>query len=76
MADNLEKELLKKRRKEFVSALAEYLVSDEAIKSVKLQSGDQEAKLWARIRNATPLFGYYKTTEKAEKELAEWFGWE
>jgi hypothetical protein len=55
----------------FVRALAEYLVSDQARKSIELEMGLPAAMAWAKLRNATPLFGY-PTVEEAEKQLAEW----
>ena len=59
------------RKKEFIRALAEFLVSDEAEKSIKLQMGTKMAKEWSKLRNTTPLFGYYPDVEKAIKELEE-----
>ena len=55
----------------FVHALAEYLVSDQAIMSIKLEMGSPEAKAWCKLRSTTPLFGY-PTVEQAEKQLTEW----
>ncbi len=61
----------------FIEAMADYLVGNEVEMSVKLQMGKEDARLWSKIRNATPLFGYYGGSEgmaKAIKELTEWLG--
>ena len=65
------------RKALFIDALAEFLVGDQAGKSIALEV---EAKVspiirwasaWAKLRNATPLFGY-PTLEEAKKTLTEW----
>lgn len=61
------------RYHEFVRALAEYLVGSQVEMSVKLQLGRPEAKIWAKLRSSTPLFGY-PTVDEAEKTLAAWLG--
>jgi hypothetical protein len=61
------------RRAIFIKKLARYLVGDQARKSIELQMGKQDAKEWADIRGATPLFGY-PTVEEAEKKLTEFLG--
>jgi len=59
------------RRPEFIRGLAEYLVGDQAHRSIQLQMGHAEAKKWAALRNLTPLFGY-PTVEEAEAKLTTW----
>lgn len=58
------------RKAEFVRALAEYLVGDQARKSIELEMGKESAKQWAKLRGAAPLMGY-PTVEEAEKILTE-----
>jgi len=58
-------------KKEFIRILAEFLVGNEAKKSIELQMGKESAKEWSKLRGATPLFGYYPDVEKAIKELEE-----
>ena len=58
-------------KKEFIRILAEFLVGNEAKKSIELQMGKESAKEWSKLRNATPLFGYYPDINKAIKELEE-----
>ena len=41
------------------------------MKSIELQMGKESAKEWSKLRDATPLFGYYSNIEKAIKELEE-----
>jgi hypothetical protein len=66
-----------KDKAKFIEALAEYLVGNEIEMSIRLQMGKPDAKLWSKVRNASPLFGYYGGSEgmaKAIKELTEWLG--
>jgi hypothetical protein len=56
----------------FIRALAEFLVKDQAKKSVELAMGNEHAKQWADLRSASPLFDY-PTVEEAEKSLKEFF---
>jgi hypothetical protein len=58
------------RRTEFIRKLAEFLVGDQALMSIRLEAGDRDAKRWAGLRIATPLFGY-QTVDEAEKVLTE-----
>jgi hypothetical protein len=65
------------RKAEFVKALAEFLVGNQAGKGIALEVEHRTgggiikwAQEWAKLRNATPLFGYL-TVEEAEKELTE-----
>ena len=56
-------------RKLFIRALADYLAGTNAVgMSIGLQIGKPEAKVWAKLRGLTPLFGY-PTVEEAEKIL-------
>ena len=58
-------------KKRFVEALAEYLVDDQAKKSMELEMGKPDAEMWAKMRNLTPLRGY-PTVERAIHELTVW----
>ena len=58
------------RKAEFIRRLAAYLTHDQAKMSIMLQMGRPEAKAWADLRSATPLFGY-PTPAEAEKVLKE-----
>lgn len=68
-----------KRKKLFIRELAEFLVDNQAGKSISLQVEGERPSilkwplLWQRLRGATPLFGY-PTVEEAEKELTEFLG--
>lgn len=61
------------RKRQFVYALAEYLTHRLAAKSVRLQMGDEEAKLWAKAWGLSTLSGY-PTAEEAAERLAEFLG--
>lgn len=63
-------------RRAFVRALAKFLVEDAAEMSIKLELGTEEAKRWARLREASPVFGY-PTVDEAEAQLLAWLsgGW-
>lgn len=59
-----------RRPYDFIEALAEYLGGpNQAKQSIKLQMGDPDAKLWAKIRNASPIHGY-PTVEETRDILA------
>ena len=67
------------RKKLFIERLAEFLVDNQAGKGISLQveleRGDggrmpRWGSEWARLRNATPLFGY-PTVEEAIEQLTE-----
>ena len=58
-----------KTKAEFIEALAEYLVGNETEMSVRLRMGKPDAKAWQKLRDASPLFGYYPDKSKAIKEL-------
>ena len=65
MSDRIE------RKAAFIHKLADWLGGEnQARMSIMLQMGRQEAKVWADIRGATPLFGY-PSVEEAEKLLTE-----
>lgn len=57
----------------FIRALAAYLVSGQARMSIRLEMGDPDARIWASVRNATPLSGYPDIFE-ATRQLADWLG--
>lgn len=63
---------LPSQRARFIRKLAEYLVHDEAMQSIRLEMNDPGAKIWAALRSATPLRGYLKV-EEAEAQLSTWF---
>jgi hypothetical protein len=54
----------------FIKALAVYLAKDQVKQSIRLECGDQDAKVWLDVRRTTPLFGY-PSVEEAEKVLTE-----
>jgi hypothetical protein len=54
------------RKREFIKALAQFLVGNQAHKSILLQMEKPEAKEWAALRNATPLMGYPTVSEAIE----------
>jgi len=58
------------RKAEFILVLADYLVGDQAHKSILLEMGKPEAVAWAKLRGTTPLFGY-PTMEEAVNTLTE-----
>lgn len=60
----------KERKARFIQALAEYLVADQAKKSIELQLGKESAKQWSNLRSTTPLFGY-PTVEEAVETLTD-----
>ena len=63
---------MNERQVKFIQALAKFLTENEAEMSVKLSVAMPEAKRWAALRDATPLFGYYPGEEglkQAEDEL-------
>jgi hypothetical protein len=59
------------RKDLFIDALAEYLVKDQAAMSIHLEMKQPFALAWAKLRGATPLFGY-PTQEEAVKLLRQW----
>lgn len=63
---------MNERKKAFIRALAEYLAGPQQVrKSLELlQASKTNAKEWAALRNATPLFGY-PTVDEAEIELTK-----
>lgn len=58
------------QKKAFIRKLAEYLVGDQAHKSILLEMGTSEAMQWAELRAATPLGGY-PTIDEAEGLLTK-----
>jgi hypothetical protein len=57
-------------KKKFIKRLAEYLVKDQARKSIQLEMGGPDAKEWASLRSLTPIKGY-PTVEEAEQVLIQ-----
>jgi len=64
-------EITLNRRRRFVKKLAEFLVKDQARKSIELGMNKSSAVEWSELRNTTPLMGY-PTVEEAEETLAKW----
>lgn len=58
------------RRDAFIKALANYLVRDQAKRSIQLEMGSSDAKEWAEMRSLTPLMGY-PTVDEAVQVLKE-----
>lgn len=53
----------------FIRALAEYLAGPHQVEmSLGLARGKPETRLWARMRQHSPLFGY-PTVDEAEDQL-------
>jgi hypothetical protein len=48
-------------RQQFIRVLVEYLVGNQVEQGIGLQVGKQSAMDWAKLRGATPLFGYPHT---------------
>lgn len=71
MTITFDKETAAKQR--FIRALAAYLSSDLARKSIELQMGKPSAKEWASLRSETPLHGY-QTIDEAEQVLGKFLG--
>lgn len=56
-------------KKVFIKHLAEYLAGTNQVEmSIKLGMGDRQAKMWAAMRETSPLHGY-PTVEEAESTL-------
>lgn len=65
---------MSEQRADFLQALAEYLAGPLSVEhSIRLQLSEPHAVLWAKMRQATPLFGY-PTVEEARGQLAEFLG--
>ncbi len=54
------------RRAAFIEALAGFLVNNQAMKSIELEMNKPSAIEWAKVRGATPLFGYPTLEEAVE----------
>ncbi len=54
------------RKDALIKALAEYLVENQAIKSVRLQMGQPDAQEWSKIRNLTEIRGWATVEEAVE----------
>ncbi len=57
-------------KERFIHELAIFLTERQAKKSIELEMGKEHAAEWAKLRSATPLFGY-PSVEEAEKQLTE-----
>ena len=57
-------------KEKFIRVLAEYLAGNQAAMSARLSREDPDAKVWADLRNRTPLTGWVSVGE-AEKVLTE-----
>lgn len=72
ISDEVQKKLVERlRKKEFIAALAEYLVGNQTMMSIRLEAGEQNAIMWSKVRHTTPLFGY-PTIEEAKATLEAW----
>lgn len=56
----------KLKKELFIEALAEYLTSNVAHKSIALQAGMREGIEWGKLRGKTPIFGYPSHEEAVE----------
>lgn len=61
------------QKKEFLRAVASYLVDGQARKGIELDMGKDWAKEWALVRGLSPVYGY-PTVDEAHKSLLEMFG--
>lgn len=67
------------RKKLFIRSLAEFLVGNQAGKSIALEIEAKTcpiitwAQEWAKLRGTTTLFGY-PSVDEAEKQLKEFLG--
>lgn len=68
-ADKAEHQRAREKRA-FIALLARYFAENQSIKSAMLETGSPAAKDWAKLRAATPLYGY-PTVEEAERILAD-----
>ena len=57
-------------KENFIKVLAKFLTEDQVKKSIYLQMKDPGAEEWAKLRGATPLFGY-PSIEESEEILKE-----
>lgn len=62
------RKLQRERKPLIIRALAEYLVRDQARKSIELEMGKPYAKEWSVLRGTTSVRGY-PTVEEAIKAL-------
>jgi hypothetical protein len=61
---------MNERKQAFIKELAKFIAGDSARKSIELQMGKESAKEWAKLKMASPVFGY-ATVEEAEKQLTD-----
>ena len=54
------------RKNVFIMELAEFIAGNQARKSIELQMGKESAKEWAKLRGASPVFGYGTVDEAYE----------
>lgn len=62
-----------RRKEQLIKALAKYLSHDMGKKSILLEMGDEDAKVWAEVRDASGIMGYADEGE-TEKHLKELLG--
>lgn len=60
-------------KERFIAALAKYMVTDQAYQSIRLETGNPDAKAWAALRNATTPIQGYPTEDEAIADLNRWF---
>ncbi len=56
-------------REKLIEAIAEFLVTNEARKSIETQMGDPTAHAWAKMRSYTGIRGWDVTKEQAIQAL-------
>ena len=56
----------------FLTAVAKYLTRDQARRSIGLEMGNPEDRVWQQVRIASPLVGWLSEQEAAERLIA-WF---
>ncbi len=64
---------MKKDKQKFIEELAKYMVENQARKSILLETGDEQAKEWSKLRNLTPIFGWVSVDE-AKQVLMDFLG--
>lgn len=67
------------RKKQFILRLAEYLVENQAGKSIALTMEPSNAPVkwateWSRVRTASPVRSGYPTLEEAVEDLTKFLG--
>lgn len=61
------------QKEHFIEALAEYMTDNQAMQSIRLETGNPDAQAWAKLRNSTPPIFGYQSKQEAIVELNRWF---